>query len=271
MYPSQDGGIVTFQRYVTARKRTEEELRKTQAQLAHVTRVTTMGELAASIAHEINQPLGAIVNNGNVCLRLLAPQLTRDDDARAALTDIVHDAGRASAIITRIWALTKRTLPERTSLQLRDVIVDVLALAHREIVEHSIEVRTEVPEELPRVLGDRVQLQQVFLNLIVNGLEAMSTVEEERRVLTIRGQHDELYGKPAVRISVHDRGGGIAAEDLAHLFEAFYTTKPQGMGMGLRIGASIVEALGGRLSVTPNDGPGVTFSCILPAETPGMS
>ncbi|MEA3208490.1 MAG: hypothetical protein QOE70_1547 [Chthoniobacter sp.] len=271
MYPSHDGGLVTFQRYVTSRKRTEEELRKTQEELAHVTRITAMGELAASIAHEINQPLGAIVNNSNVCLRLLADQFTHDADGRGALTDIVHDAERASAIIARVRAMTTRTLPKRTSLQLRDVIADVLALAHRQLAEHCIETLTEIPEDLPRVSGDRVELQQVFLNLIINGLDAMSSVDDDRRVLTIRGQRDELHGEPAVRISVQDLGRGVAPADMAHLFEAFYTTKPQGMGMGLRIGTSIVEALGGRLSFAPNDGPGVTFSCVLPAEIPGLS
>lgn len=271
MYPSHDGGLVTFQRYVTSRKRTEEALRKTQEELAHVTRITAMGELAASIAHEINQPLGAIVNNSNVCLRLLANQFAHDADGRGALMDIVRDADRASAIIARVRAMMTRTVPKRTSLQLRDVIADVLALAHRQLAEHRIETLTDIPENLPRVLGDRVELQQVFLNLIVNGLDAMSTVEDDRRVLTIRGHCGELHGNPAVRISVHDLGHGVAPADMAHLFDAFYTTKPQGMGMGLRIGTSIVEALGGRLTFAPNDGPGVTFSCLLPAEIARLS
>ena len=133
-----------------------------------------MGELAASIAHEMNQPLGAIVNNGNVCLRLLSQASLGMMNALEALSDIVNDANRASAIIARIRAMTQRTLPEETSLQLRDVIADVLALARRELAEHRIEVRTELPEDLPRVSGDRVQLQQVLLNLVMNGIEAMS-------------------------------------------------------------------------------------------------
>jgi signal transduction histidine kinase len=198
----------------------------------------------------------------------LAADVASKDEVRSALTDIVSDANRASTIIARIRALTKRSAREKTSLQLSEVIAEVLVLAHRELAERGIEVRTELPKNLPRVSGDCVQLQQVFLNLIINSLEAMSAVEEDRRVLTIRGQRDQLHGRPAVRISVQDLGRGIAPADMAHLFEAFYTTKPDGMGMGLRIGASIVEALGGRLWVTPNAGPGVTFSCALPTEAP---
>ena len=188
------------------------------------------------------------------------------DEIRAALKDIASDASRASTIIARIRALIKRSAPEKTSLQLSEVIAEVLVLAHRELTERGIEVRTELLKTLPSVLADRVQLQQVFLNLIINGLEAMSTVEENRRLLTIRGQRDQLHGKPAVRISVEDLGCGIAPEDTARIFESFYTTKPHGMGMGLRIGVSILEALGGRLWATPNAGPGVTFSCAIPAE-----
>jgi PAS domain S-box-containing protein len=248
---------------ITERKRAEEALHKTQVELARVMRITTMSELAASIVHEINQPLSAIVNNSNACVRLFSQSDSRDE-ILTALADIVSDANRASTIIARIRALTKGSAPEKTSMQLSEVIAEVLALAHRELAEHGIEVRTELSENLPRVFGDRVQLQQVFLNLIINGLEAMSAVEKDRRALTIRGRCDEIHGEPAVRISIQDLGCGIAPGDMPHLFDAFYTTKPHGMGMGLRIGASIVEAHGGRLWVTPNAGPGVTFSCTLP-------
>jgi PAS domain S-box-containing protein len=250
---------------ITDRNRAEEALHETQTELARITRLTTIGELTASIAHEINQPLGAIVNNSNACVRLLS-QPGWKDEILAALKDIVKDAGRASTIITRIRALTKRSEPEKTSLQLSEVITEVLALTHREFTQHGVEVRTELPANLPRVAGDRVQLQQVFLNLIINGLEAMSGVEEGQRLLTVRGQRDELHGKPAVRISVQDVGRGVASTDMAHLFEAFYTTKPHGMGMGLRISSSIVEAHRGRLWFIPNVGPCITFSCAFPAE-----
>jgi PAS domain S-box-containing protein len=252
---------------VEERRQAEEALHKAQVDLAHLTRVTTMGELAASIAHEMNQPLGAIVNNGNVCLRLLSQASSRNDEALEALSDIVNDANRASAIIGRIRAMTQRTLPEETSLQLRDVIADVLALAHRELAEHRIEVRTGLPEDLPRVSGDRVQLQQVLLNLVMNGIEAMRGVEDERRILTIAGQRDKSAGQPSVRITVQDLGSGIEAENMEHLFEAFYSTKPHGMGMGLRISRSIVEAHGGRLWAAPNAGPGAAFFFVVPAES----
>jgi len=228
--------------------------------------VMTMGELAASIAHEMNQPLGAIVNNANFCFRLAAAS-GDGHDMREALTDIVNDANRASTIIARIRAMTTRALPGKTSLQLREVIGDVLALARRELAERRIEVRTELPEDLPRVFGDRVQLQQVLLNLVMNGIEAMSGVAGERRLLTIGGQRDGLDGRPSVRISVQDLGSGIEAENMEHLFEAFYSTKPQGMGMGLRISRSIVEAHGGRLWAAPNAGPGAAFFFALPAES----
>jgi signal transduction histidine kinase len=186
---------------------------------------------------------------------------------REALTDIVNDANRASTIIARIRAMTTRALPGKASLQLREVIGDVLALARRALAERRIAVRTELPEDLPRVFGDRVQLQQVLLNLVMNGIEAMSGVAGERRLLTIGGQRDGLDGSPSVRISVQDLGSGIEAENMEHLFEAFYSTKPQGMGMGLRISRSIVEAHGGRLWAAPNAGPGAAFFFALPAES----
>jgi C4-dicarboxylate-specific signal transduction histidine kinase len=251
---------------VEERRQAEEALHEAQVDLAHLTRVTAMGELAASIAHEMNQPLGAIVNNGNVCLRLLAESSSRNDEAIEALSEIVNDAIRASAIIGRIRAMTQGTLPEETSLQLRDVIADVLAVAHRELAEHRIEVRTGLPEDLPRVSGDRVQLQQVLLNLVMNGIEAMRGVEDERRILTIAGQHDKSAGQRSVQITVQDLGSGIEPGTLERLFEAFYSTKPHGMGMGLRISRSIVEAHGGRLWADRNVGPGATFFFALPAN-----
>ena len=252
---------------VEERRRAEEALHKSQAELAHVSRMTMMGELAASIAHEINQPLGAIVNNSNACLGLFnrsAPQR----EVREALSDIVSDANRASAIIARIRALYKRTPPEKTSLTIEHVIADVLTLAHVPLVERHIKVRTELADDLPRVLGDRVQLQQVLLILVVNGVEAMLAVADERRVLTIGGRREELDGRPGVLITVQDFGGGFKPEDSERLFDAFYTSKPDGLGMGLRISRSIVEAHGGRLWATSNDGQGATFHFALPAETP---
>lgn len=246
-------------------KRAEAALQKLQSELAHVARLTTMGELAASIAHEINQPLGAIVNNGNLCLRLLAGKPVQFTEMREALSDIVEDANRANAIVARVRAMTKRTASEKTAWQLRGIIADVIVLARHELDIYSIDVQTKLPEDLPWVLGDRVQLQQVFLNLVINSIEAMAGVAAARRVLTISGERGNLNSNPAVLIKVHDNGVGFPPESEHRIFEAFYTTKPQGMGMGLRISRSIVEAHGGRLWAKSAPGEGTTFSCLLPA------
>jgi len=252
---------------VTARKGTEEELRKIQQELARVTRMTTMGEVAASIAHEINQPLGAIVNNSNAALRLAdAPGGSRDT-LLETLSDVVNDATRASAIIARIRALAIQTIPERTSLQLRDVANEALAFAQLELVEHRIVVHSKLSEDLPTISGDRVQIQQVFLNVIMNAIEAMSDVEAARRILTISGELSRLNASPAVLITVHDLGVGFKGEAREHLFEAFYTTKPNSLGMGLRISRSIAEAHGGRLWAQANEDMGATFFLCLPAES----
>ncbi|HEY3151230.1 MAG TPA: PAS domain S-box protein [Candidatus Binatia bacterium] len=258
-------GFVKVTRDMSERKRAEEASQKLQTELAHVTRLTTMGELAASIAHEINQPLGAIVNNSNVGLRLVNGTRELPKELREILSDIVHDANRTSDIVARIRALAKKSIPEKTSLQLGDVVADVLMLAQGKLAERRIEVCTELDDDLPQVAGDRVQLQQVLLNLVMNGVEAMSGVQDERRILTIGVQRDELAGRPAIRITVRDLGCGFRPEDSERLFESFYTTKSHGLGLGLWISRSIVEAHGGRLWATLNDGPGATFSCALPS------
>lgn len=251
---------------VTERTNAVNALQKLQGELAHVTRLSTMGELAASIAHEINQPLGAIVNNGNLCLRLLRANPFLPRDMREALSDIVNDGNRASAIVARVRAMTMRVPSEKISLLLQPVIADVLVLARRELDEHGIEARTAFSAHLPSVQGDRVQLQQVFLNLVMNGIEAMSHVPAGRRVLTICGDSSDLDGQPAVLITVHDFGAGFRAQDEHRIFDAFYTTKPHGMGMGLSISRTIVYAHGGRLWAKSIDGMGTTFSCALPAN-----
>jgi len=258
-------GFVKVTRDMSERKRAEEASQKLQTELAHVTRLTTMGELAASIAHEINQPLGAIVNNSNVGLRLVNGTRELPKELREILSDIVHDANRTSDIVARIRALAKKSIPEKTSLQLGDVVADVLMLAQGKLAERRIEVCTELDDDLPQVAGDRVQLQQVLLNLVMNGVEAMSGVQDERRILTIGVQRDELAGRPAIRITVRDLGCGFRPEDSERFFESFYTTKSHGLGLGLWISRSIVEAHGGRLWATLNDGPGATFSCALPS------
>jgi C4-dicarboxylate-specific signal transduction histidine kinase len=261
MYPSPDGGVVSFQRYVTERRRVQEELQKAQAELAHVARVMSMGELAASIAHEINQPLGAIANNASACSRLLsgAPQ-----EARNALRDIVQDANRASAIIARVRSLTKGSIPEKVSVDVKDIIGDVLALTQRQLSEREITVQTEFAQGLPLVLGDRIELQQVFLNLIMNAMEAMEGLGADRRSMIVAARHHELERSPGVLVSIQDGGIGFNPRTAEHLFEPFFTTKPGGLGMGLRISRSIIEAHGGRIWATANALTGATFSFALP-------
>ncbi len=248
-----------------------EALREAQAALTHVTRVTTLGEVTASFAHELNQPLAAIVNNANACLGLLPSGRHGLDEVREALADIVSDADRASAIIERVRGLAKRTPPEKVPLRLVDVVDDVVALAAAESVARGVAIRTDLAADLPVVLGDRVQLLQVLLNLVVNGMDAMSTVDERERRLEIRGRSDTQDGSPAARISVQDRGIGLHAGQAERLFEAFYTTKPHGMGMGLAISRSIIDVHGGRLWADSNQGPGATFSFSLPAAAAGAA
>jgi len=243
----------------------EKALRQAQAELAHVTRVMTLGEVTASFAHEVNQPLTAIVNNANACLGLLPSGQPELHEVRDALGDIVGDAERASAIIQRIRALATRSPLEKVPLRLEDVVEDVVALAAGESAARRVTIRADVPADLPVVSGDRVQLQQVLLNLVVNGMDAMTSVDEPERLLEIRGRpgmHDDTQ---VATISVQDHGIGFDAGEIGRLFEAFYTTKPHGMGMGLAISRSIIETHGGRLWAEPNQGPGATFSFSVPA------
>ena len=263
-------GIV---RDVTSRKRSEEalraseqRLRSTEAELAHVTRVMTMGEVTSSIAHEINQPLGAIVNYGNACLRLLNAGSANLTEIGAALSAIVDDANRASTIIARIRALSKKAPPELETLQVKDVVTDILALVQHELTERQIALTTAFAGDLSAILGDRIQLQQVLLNLVTNSIEAMKKVPEGQRQLSIEAQSHVSEDKLFVLITVTDSGIGLKAEDLPRLFETFYTTKAEGMGMGLAISRSIVEAHGGRLWATPNSDLGATFQFTLPAQ-----
>jgi C4-dicarboxylate-specific signal transduction histidine kinase len=252
------------------RKQAEEALQKLQAELAHVARATTMGELAATIAHELNQPLGAIVNNSNVALKIAAKESEGQGELSEVLSDLVRDAERASAIIARIRRSMERRTPGREPLQINDLVRDVLALARRELAQRGITICTKLAEDLPQVAGDRVQLQQVLLNLLMNGAEAMSAVPGPRRILTIGGQRPEWNGQPTVLITASDLGCGLGAEP-ERLFEAFYTTKPTGIGMGLRISRSIVEAHGGHLWAQANEQMGATFFFSLPVATSAAS
>ena len=253
---------VAVVRDTTERKRAEEALRQTQAELAHVTRVMTMGALTASIAHEVNQPLAAVVTNGNACLRWLAREVPDLEEARAAVERIIRDGPRASEVIRRMRALAQRTDPQTAWLDLNDVIHEVIALVHGEVRQQRGVLRTELSAALPPVLGDRVQLQQVILNLVINGIEAMQAVTDRPREVHIRSHRHEANN---VLVAVRDVGIGLDPENMARLFDAFFTTKPGGMGMGLSISRTIIEAHGGRLWATANDGHGATFQFTLPA------
>ena len=245
---------------ITGRKQSEESLRKAQAELARVTRAMTLGELAASIAHEVNQPIAGVVTNANACLRWLARDVPELEEAREAAQRIVRDGNRASEVIGRIRALVGKTDTAKERLDVNRAIREVVVLAQGEVRRARVALRTELARELPPVLGDRVQLQQVMLNLITNGIEAMSAVADRPRELIIRTERGD---DDDVRISVQDSGVGLDAESAKRIFDAFYTTKSGGMGMGLSISRSIVEAHGGRLGAVPHDGPGATFQFTL--------
>ena len=232
-----------------------------RSQLAHVGRVTTLGELTASIAHEVNQPLAAAVINGNACLRWLADEPPNLDEARQAVTRLVKDANRASEIIAQVRALTKSSPPQKDWLAINDIILATVSLIDSEILQNNVSLRTELADDVPPVQGDRVQLQQVILNLILNALEAMSRIPEGSRLLTISSARIDAKG---ALVTVQDSGVGLAPENLDRAFSAFYTTKPEGMGMGLAISRSIVEAHGGRIWATPNSPRGAVFQFILP-------
>jgi PAS domain S-box-containing protein len=242
------------------RKRAEETLRKAQSDLAHVTRVTTMGEFAASIAHEVNQPLSAIVNNGSACMRWLNDASPNIDEAREAARRIVRDGNRAGEVLTRIRALLRKTDAGKARLDINQTIREVVTLARNEATGKGVTLRLELVSGLPHVLGDRVQLQQVILNLIMNGIEATSSAPGRPRELLISSSQHEL---DKVLVAVRDSGVGLDGQDLEKIFDAFYTTKPQGLGMGLAISRSIVEDHGGHLWAAPNDGPGATFQFTL--------
>jgi len=218
-----------------------------------------LGELTASIAHEINQPLGAMVNSANACVRWLAAQNL--ERAQQSALRIVADGQRAGTIITRIRALAKNTPSHTDWLNINDTIRDVLALARSEVHRHRVMLKTHLAEPVPLVLADRIQLQQVLLNLIINAIEAMSGVDDGPRELAVQSDPDAA---PGVRVTVRDSGPGLDPRRLDHLFDAFYTTKPQGLGLGLAISRRIVEAHGGRLWASANMPHGAVFQFTVP-------
>src|ERR671918_2283550 len=232
------------------RKRAEEELRDTQIELAHVTRVATLGELAASIAHELNQPLGAVVNNASACLRWLAANNVEEARQSAAL--IRADGNRAGEIIKRIRDLAKKAPPQKDWIDINRILREVIALARSEVERRDVALETQLSDDVhyvPLIFADRIQLQQVILNLIMNAIEAMSEVSDGPRELLIRSGTEASGG---IAVAVRDSGPGLDPKSLDHLFDAFYTTKPQGLGMGLAISRSLIETQGGRLWATAN-------------------
>jgi C4-dicarboxylate-specific signal transduction histidine kinase len=241
-----------------------ETLQKVQTELAHVTRVMTVGELTASIAHELNQPLAAIVTNSNACLRWLGGAQPNLDEARKAVDRIIKDSYRASDVISRVRALVKKTPARNDLVDLNEVIVEVLALAQNQARRAGVVLKRELATDLPRVRGDRVQLQQVILNLVINGLEAIANNKNGERELSISSGIDDSKD---MTIAVRDTGEGLDPANLDRVFDAFFTTKADGMGMGLAISRTIIESHGGRLWATPNSPRGAIFQFTLPADS----
>ncbi len=255
--------VVVNARDVTERKQAEEALHHARAELAHIARVTTLGELTASIAHEINQPLAAIVTDASACLRWLKAPSPNRTEVQQSLARIIKDGNRASEVIDRIRALAKKSPTRKDRLDIREVILDVIALTRSEVQRNRVSLRTQLSDDLPMTEGDRIQLQQVILNLIINAIEAMGIGGGEPRELLVTSEKD---GSQNVLVSVRDSGAGLDPESVDHIFDAFYTTKPSGMGMGLAISRSIIEAHGGRLWPSANAPRGAIFQFSLPSD-----
>ena len=252
---------------VTHRRQVEEALAKLRAELARAARITSLGVLTAAIAHEVNQPLAGIVTNANTCRRMLALDPPDIEGARETARRTIRDAERASEVIKRLRALFSKKGATSESVDLNEAAQEVVALSLSELERNKVMVRTELARELPRIQGDRVQLQQVILNLFLNAADAMSGIEGCPRQLLIKTERD---GKEHVRLSVRDTGVGFEPQGVDRLFEAFYTTKSGGMGIGLSVSRSIVERHRGRLWVEPNDGPGATFAFSIPRNPDGQ-
>jgi PAS domain S-box-containing protein len=252
---------------VTQRRLSEEALAKARSELARVARATTLGALTASIAHEVSQPLSGIITNASTCLRMLAADPPNVDGARETVRRTIRDGSRASDVITRLRALfTKKDYSVET-MDLNESTGEVIALSLSELRRNQVIIRQELADDLPPVTGDRVQLQQVILNLVLNASEAMRDVDDRPRLLVIRTERDE---HDHVRLSVRDAGVGFDPQAMSRLFDAFYTTKSGGMGIGLSVSRSIIERHQGRLWATPNDGPGATFAFSIPRQFEGV-
>lgn len=253
---------------VTDAKQAEEALHRSQTELAHVTRVTTLGELAASIAHEVNQPLAAVTTNAEASLRWLnrtEPDLV---EAAQALERILSETFRASEVIRRIRALSRKTDPQRAPLDLKEVIEDSVTLVAREIQRSRVELVQEIADDAPAIVGDRIQLQQVLINLLINAMQAMSANHHSARKMSLSLRHDEPH---EVVVEIRDNGPGVQPDDMGRLFNAFFTTKAEGMGMGLSICRSIIEAHGGRIWAQSPPGGGATLRFALPRQADAQS
>jgi C4-dicarboxylate-specific signal transduction histidine kinase len=256
-------GLMEMKRRVEqSRNRAEDALRQAQTDLAHVNRVTTMGELTASLAHEVNQPIAAAITDANTCLRWLNRDHPDVEEAREAASRIVKDATRAGEIISRTRLLFKKSSPQWELVDVNEIIREMVALMRSDVTRHAISVRTELAEDLPQITGDRVQLQQVLMNLMINGIDAMKDADGTRE-LAINSQRGE---SEQLTVSISDTGVGLPAGQADQIFNAFFTTKPHGTGMGLRISRSIIESHGGRLWATDNSPHGASFHLTLPVE-----
>jgi len=247
---------------ITERKRAEEALRQTQADLARVSRVTTMGELTASLAHEVNQPIAAASTNANTCLRWLAGDPPNIEEARAAAMRIVQDGKRAAEIVSRVRQLFKKGTSQRELVDVNEIIREMIVLLRGETTEYNILIGSDLAADLPQVMADRVQLQQVLMNLMINGIEAMKDADGTRE-LAIRSQRMQ---NEEVVVSVTDSGVGLPAQQTEQIFNAFFTTKSHGTGMGLRISRSIIESHGGRLWAANNSPRGASFYFTVPTQ-----
>jgi C4-dicarboxylate-specific signal transduction histidine kinase len=247
---------------ITQRKLGEEALRQAQLDLAHVSRVTTMGELMASLAHEVNQPIAAAVTDANTCLRWLTRDQPDLEKARDAASRMAKNVTRAADIISRIGLLFKKVGPQRELVDVNEVVREIIVLLRSEATRYSISFRTELASDLSPVMGDRVQLQQVLMNLLLNGMDAMKDVETARQ-LTI---HSQSVKNEHIMVSVSDTGVGLPPQQAEQIFNAFFTTKPHGTGMGLRISRSIIESHGGRLWASNNSSRGACFCFTLPTR-----
>jgi len=251
---------------ITGRKQAEDSLHTAQANLARIARLTTMGELAATIAHEVNQLLAGVVNNANACLRWLGRESPDLDEARDAIRRILRDGNRGSEVIARIRAVLKQEPSPKEYLDINEVVLETIALTG--VYLQGASLQTDLSRALPGVFADRIQLQQVLLNLLVNAMDAMKTVADRPRILSIKtADHEDN----SILVAIQDSGIGLDQKQTEQLFEVFYTTKPQGMGMGLAISRSIIEGHGGRLWAEANNGPGATFKFTLPKVEGGTA